>query len=99
MYFHKEELVKSLEGHPMHYLTVTMKNCAKKDDKQPRDDQGKFIGDLIADTKGDVLYPAGSEQAGPILFDKETIFLSSRVHCGETIASFILEGIFEFLTS
>lgn len=30
--------------------------------------------------------------------DKKTIFLSSRVHPGETPASFVLEGILKFLT-
>lgn len=31
------------------------------------------------------------------MFDKPTIFLSSRVHPGETPASFVLNGIIKFL--
>jgi len=31
------------------------------------------------------------------LFDKQTIFITSRVHCGETNASFFLQGMFDFL--
>ena len=43
------------------------------------------------------LYPDESETIRPIRFSKPTIFLSSRVHCGETPASFFLQGIYDFL--
>jgi len=42
------------------------------------------------------LYPVEGEMR-PIQFDKPTIFLSSRVHCGETPASFFLQGIYDFI--
>ena len=32
-----------------------------------------------------------------MIFDKQTIFLSSRVHCGESAASFFLQGMFDLL--
>jgi murein tripeptide amidase MpaA len=35
----------------------------------------------------------------PFKFDKPTIFLSSRVHPGETPASYVLNGILNFLTN
>ena len=33
----------------------------------------------------------------PFKFEKPTIFISSRVHPGETPASFVLDGIINFL--
>ena len=35
----------------------------------------------------------------PFKFNKPTVFLSSRVHPGETPASFVLTGILNFLTN
>ena len=34
----------------------------------------------------------------PHIFSKPTIFISSRVHPGETTASFVLDGIWKILT-
>ena len=43
------------------------------------------------------LYP-NKEEKRPIHFKgKPVIFLSARVHCGETPASFFLQGIYDFL--
>ena len=67
IYFHKQVLVKSLEGHSMEYLTVTLQNGKVPDAQQPMDDQDFFVGDLVPDTKGEVLYP-DSDQPGPMLF-------------------------------
>lgn len=33
----------------------------------------------------------------PLLFDKPTIFITARVHCCETAASFFLQGMLDFL--
>ena len=38
-------------------------------------------------------------ESRPFIFDKPTIFISSRVHPGETPASFVLDGIIYFLTN
>ena len=47
----------------------------------------------------DHLYP-NKEEKRPIRFvGKPVIFLSARVHCGETPASFFLQGIYDFLMS
>ena len=35
----------------------------------------------------------------PFVFDKPTIFLSCRVHPGETPASYVLDGIMKFLST
>ena len=32
-------------------------------------------------------------------YDKPTVFISSRVHCGETVASYFLLGMYNFLVS
>ena len=49
----------------------------------------------------DGLFPEahGDQETRPYKFDKPTIFLSSRVHPGETPASFVLNGIWNFLTN
>jgi len=39
----------------------------------------------------------GNPDSRPFIFDKPTIFISSRVHPGETPASFVLDGILKFL--
>jgi hypothetical protein len=36
-------------------------------------------------------------ESRPYIFEKPTIFISSRVHPGETPASFVLDGILGFL--
>ena len=36
-------------------------------------------------------------ESRPFIFDKPTVFISSRVHPGETPASFVLDGILGFL--
>jgi hypothetical protein len=46
-----------------------------------------------------LLYPDGkAENLRPRAFDKPTIFLTSRVHCGETAGSFFLQGMLDFLS-
>ena len=47
------------------------------------------------------LFPesGGDPTTRPFKFNKPTIFISSRVHPGETPASFVLTGIWKFLTN
>lgn len=93
IYFHKEVLIDSLEGHPMHILTVTGNNTRSEVQNLSKD--STVEGDAIPNPDG-LLYKQES-QGRPVLFDKPTIFISSRVHCGETIASFFLQGMLDFL--
>ena len=60
--------------------------------------------DKITDEREDLidgLFPEayGDQETRPFKFNKPTIFLSSRVHPGETPASFVLTGIWKFLTN
>ena len=41
----------------------------------------------------------GDPESRPFKFEKPTVFISSRVHPGETPASFVLDGIWKFLTN
>ncbi len=43
------------------------------------------------------LFPDSKPTHRPYIFDKPTIFITSRVHPGETPASFVLNGIMKFL--
>ena len=82
VYFHKDILVESLEGHPMHLVTVTGQNEQSDDCDEVQD-------------PCNVLYKRGGSR--PRRFRKQTVFISSRVHCGETCASFFLQGMLDFL--
>ena len=55
------------------------------------DEREALIDGCFPDAKGDLTYR-------PFRFDKPTVFISSRVHPGETPASFVLDGIWKFLT-
>ena len=58
----------------------------------------KMLDEREALMKG--LFPDARGQADkrPYKFDKPVVFISSRVHPGETPASFVLDGIWKFLT-
>ena len=45
------------------------------------------------------LFPESEErhESRPFIFDKPTIFISSRVHPGETPASYVLDGLLSFI--
>lgn len=83
IYVHREVITYSREKRPMEMLTVT-KNTKRKEEKEA------LIEGLFPEAKGD-------PETRPYLFDKQTIFLSCRVHPGESPASFVLDGIMKFL--
>ena len=44
------------------------------------------------------LFPRGKDSTRPFKFKKPTVFLSARVHPGESPASHMLNGIIKFIT-
>jgi len=85
IYMHREVLYYSREHRPMELITFTGK-CHITDEKE------ELIDGLFPEAKG-------NKETRPYKFDKPTIFISSRVHPGETPASFVLNGIWNFLTN
>jgi hypothetical protein len=67
----------------MEMLTFT------KDSKR-KEEREALIDGLFPDANGD-------KESRPYLFDKKTIFISCRVHPGETPSSYVLDGIMKFL--
>ena len=85
MYIHREVLYYSRERRPMELITFTGRHKMLTE----RED---LIEGLFPESNGD-------PNSRPYKFDKPTIFLSSRVHPGETPASHVLNGIWNFLTN
>ena len=85
IYIHREILYYSRERRPMEMVTFT-------DKTKMMDEREALIPELFPDARGDPL-------TRPYRFDKPTVFISSRVHPGETPASFVLDGIWKFLTN
>jgi hypothetical protein len=77
-------LYYSRENRPMEMITFTGREKITSERE-----------DLI-----DGLFPEheGNKDLRPFKFDKPTVFITSRVHPGETPASYVLNGIFNFLT-
>jgi hypothetical protein len=83
LYFCKETLTHSLENRKIYLLTITNKS------KMTSQRQKKF-------QLNKHLFPI-SKKSRPFQFDKKYILITSRVHPGETPASYVLEGILNFL--
>lgn len=85
MYIHREVLHYSREHREMEMVTFSGRDRITEEREE-----------LI-----DGLFPLanGDQTARPLKFDKPTIFISSRVHPGETPASYVLNGIWNFLTN
>jgi len=80
---HREVLAHSIEGREMELLTISSYKGIK-DDRESEIDEPTCL-------------PLKTER--PFMFEgKKTIFLTSRVHPGETPASYVLNGILNYLT-
>lgn len=84
IYFHREWLIHSLEKRPMELLTIT-------DVSGMIEEEEPFIKHCFPLHKKE-------GKARPKIFEKPTVFLSARVHPGETPASHVLNGILDLLT-
>lgn len=83
IYIHREVLFHSLEGREMELVTLTSHKGKTDEREEEFDEEG--------------LRPFNEER--PFVFkNKPVIFLTSRVHPGETPASYVLNGILNFLT-
>ncbi|KAI4882983.1 hypothetical protein NFI96_015784 [Prochilodus magdalenae] len=83
LYYHRELLCYSLDGHRVDLLTVT--SChGMLDEREPRLDK---------------LFPDHSTPRPHRFAGKRVFFLSSRVHPGETPSSFVFIGFLNFILS
>lgn len=82
---HREVLFHSFEGREMELVTLSSrKGLSKKEEREVEFDE-------------ESLCP--NKEVRPYKFEnKPVIFLTSRVHPGETPASYVLNGILNFLT-
>ncbi|CAM9673358.1 unnamed protein product [Chrysoparadoxa australica] len=89
IYFHRELLAYSLEGRRLEMLTIS--DCTNiLEEREPHYGSEQ------------IMFPHRS--SGPLPFlrpheftNKPVVFVSARVHPGETPASFVMQGILEFL--
>lgn len=82
IYFHREMVTKSIENRRIDLITISgMNNICK--------DQEPLLTNLFPDQNG---------SKRPHKFtNKKTVFLSARVHPGETCSSYVMNGFIKFL--
>lgn len=81
IYFHRENVIRSLEKRKMDLLTITGMNGILEE-KEPT------LSNLFQEEKGN----------RPHRFQgKKTVFVSARVHPGETCSSHVMNGFIKFL--
>ena len=88
IYVHKEVLCNSLEGRPMDLLTISNRNKMTYEREE-------LIEGLFPSHPKNTDVDIGTERA--FKFEKQTVFLTCRVHPGETPGQFVLNGIYNFL--
>uniref|UniRef100_A0A348G602 tubulin-glutamate carboxypeptidase n=1 Tax=Odontomachus monticola TaxID=613454 RepID=A0A348G602_ODOMO len=81
IYYHRECAIKSLEGRRLDVLTISSYHNISTE----REDRLNNM------------FPEESEERPYKFWDKKIIFISARVHPGETPSSFVLNGFLNFL--
>lgn len=81
IYYHRELLIYSLQGRKVDFLTITSFHGITEE-REPRPEN---------------LFPDLNQERCHVFTNKKVIFLSSRVHPGETPASFVLTGFINLL--
>jgi hypothetical protein len=84
IYFHREQLTKSLDGRRVELLTIT---------------SSSNITNNMATEQPMPFTPANEIRALDFSSTRKTVFVSSRVHPGETPAQFVFDGFLNFLLS
>ena len=94
MYFNVASLGQTLNGHEIPFITITAP--LKDTEEEEEDDYDYEYTNFDTDES-----TGESLSAIPTipLCDRRVIFLSSRVHPGETNASWIMHGLLDYLTS
>jgi hypothetical protein len=85
VHFDRRVLCYSFEGRPCEIITLTSLDGTEDDKEEIPFDSNEFV------------YPI--EKVPSKSIGKPTVFITSRVHCGETVASFFLKGMFDLLAS
>jgi hypothetical protein len=106
IYFHQECIVKSLDGRPVDLLTITSP-LGLTSEREPFIRMCFFNcshlilwGFLKLHACTASLFPfRDSESRSPIFADKKIIFVSARVHPGETPAQHVFNGFLEYILS
>lgn len=96
VYFHKETLTYSKEGRLVEMITLS--SFDQITSKREQGLKGLFpesIGNLVPIGNK----PVGSLRCLSFSVDKPIVFISCRVHPGETQASYVLQGLLDFLTN
>ncbi|CDW82706.1 zinc carboxypeptidase family protein [Stylonychia lemnae] len=81
-YFHKQTIIKSLEGRDIDLITITANN--------------KSLEELEPVIENEHIIKQNPELQAK-RFDKPCIMVTSRVHCGETPGSYMLQGMLDLL--
>ncbi|KAK2575459.1 hypothetical protein KPH14_011191 [Odynerus spinipes] len=81
IYYHRECAIKSLEGRRLDVLTISSYHNILN----------------VREDRFDNMFPEELEQRPFKFLDKKIIFISARVHPGETPSSFVLNGLLKFL--
>ncbi|XP_058801298.1 cytosolic carboxypeptidase-like protein 5 isoform X2 [Phymastichus coffea] len=81
IYYHRECAIKSLEGRRLDILTIS----------------SYYNKSVEREAKIKDLFPEENEERPYKFYDKKIIFLSARVHPGETPSSFVLNGFINLL--
>ncbi|XP_046826372.1 cytosolic carboxypeptidase-like protein 5 isoform X3 [Vespa crabro] len=81
IYYHRECAIKSLEGRRLDVLTISSYHNILN----------------VREDRFDNMFPEKHEERPFKFLDKKVVFISARVHPGETPSSFVLNGFLKFL--
>ena len=86
IYFHREVITYSLEGRPVEMVTLSSKDRIVNEEEDEREPP---LPNLFPELT--------KSEDRPLKFKKKTIVISSRVHPGESGASFMFNGLLDLI--